>query len=64
MRCFLRIVLSIAPLAIPAWSQHWEVGASGGYGLYRDVSVTSGAVSGKTVSRFARRPVLSLASAM
>jgi hypothetical protein len=33
---------------LPLWSQHWEVGGSAGYGLYRDVSVTNGALTGKT----------------
>src|SRR4051812_31402224 len=48
MRCLLRSVVFFAPFAFPLWSQHWEVGASAGYGLYRDVSVTNGAVTGKT----------------
>lgn len=34
----------LLPRVLPA--QHWEVGASGGYGLYRDVKVAQGATAG------------------
>jgi len=48
LRSFLRICLLAAPLPCAVWCQHWEVGASAGYGLYRDVRVSNGSVSGQT----------------
>lgn len=48
-RHLLRMCLLMAPLSAALWcEQHWEVGGSAGYGLYRDVSVTNGVLSGKT----------------
>lgn len=38
----------LSPLSGGLWAQHWEVGGSAGYGLYRDVAVSNGGVSGKT----------------
>ena len=48
MRSFLRVCLMLSPLSGGLWAQHWEVGGSAGYGLYRDVSVNNGPLSGKT----------------
>jgi hypothetical protein len=48
MRSFLQVCLMLAPLSGGLWAQHWEVGGSAGYGVYRDVTVTNGALSGKT----------------
>jgi hypothetical protein len=48
MRSFLKVCLMLSPLAGGLWAQHWEVGGSAGYGLYRDVSVNNGSLSGKT----------------
>jgi hypothetical protein len=46
----MRIILSSIALlvALPCLllSQHWEVGADGGYGVFRDASVTAGTASG------------------
>lgn len=47
MRRFLSVCLMMTPLSGMLWSQQWEVGASAGYGLYRDVSVVNGSLSGK-----------------
>src|SRR5688572_5210790 len=46
MRLFLQIVLLLLPLPYLLPAQSWEVGASGGYGLYRDAKVTNGTISG------------------
>ena len=48
MRSFLKVCLMLSPLSSGLWAQHWEVGGSAGYGLYRDVSVNNGPLSGKT----------------
>ena len=47
MRSFLKVCLMLSPLSSGLWAQHWEVGGSAGYGLYRDVSVSNGPLSGK-----------------
>jgi hypothetical protein len=48
MRSFLRICLLLSPLPGALWSQQWEFGGSAGYGMYRDVSLTNGTITGKT----------------
>ena len=48
MRKSLQLCLMLSAVPAALWSQRWEVGGSAGYGLYRDASVTNGAVSGKT----------------
>ena len=48
MRIILRSALLLLPLPGLLIGQSWEVGASGGYGVSRDVSVTAGSASGKT----------------
>jgi hypothetical protein len=44
----LRICLLAAPLPCAMWCQHWEVGGSAGYGLYHDVRVNNGGLTGQT----------------
>jgi len=46
MRIILRCLTLMLPLPCLLLSQHWEVGADGGYGAFRDVSVTAGTASG------------------
>lgn len=48
IRSLLRICLLASPLPCALWCQHWEVGGSAGYGLYHDVAVSNGSLSGKT----------------
>jgi hypothetical protein len=38
----------LLPLPCLLLSQHWEVGADGGYGAFRDVTVTAGTATGST----------------
>jgi hypothetical protein len=46
MRIISRCLTLLLPLPCLLLSQHWEVGADGGYGAFRDVSVTAGTASG------------------
>jgi hypothetical protein len=46
MRLFIKTLILLAPLPCLLSAQSWEVGASGGYGLYRNKSVTSGSLTG------------------
>jgi hypothetical protein len=46
MRIILRCLSLLLPLPCLLLSQHWEVGADGGYGAFRDMSVTNGTASG------------------
>ena len=46
MKTISRVLLLSIPIASIAFSQTWEFGGSAGYGLYRNVSVSSGAASG------------------
>jgi len=48
MRIILRSLILLLPLPCFLLGQSWEVGAVGGYGISRDVSVTSGSTTGKT----------------
>jgi len=48
MRIILRSLILLLPLPCYLLGQTWEVGAVGGYGFTRDVSVTSGSTTGKT----------------
>src|ERR1051325_5837503 len=45
---FLHVLTLLLPLPCLMTGQQWEVGGSAGYGLYRDVNVTAGSVTGKT----------------
>ena len=46
MRPFIRLLIPLTALSCLLSAQSWEVGASGGYGVYRNASVTSGTQSG------------------
>jgi hypothetical protein len=48
MRIILRCLTVLLPLPCLLLGQHWEVGADGGYGASKDVSVTSGTATGST----------------
>jgi hypothetical protein len=48
MQLFLKTVTLLLPFSCLVSAQSWEVGAAGGYGVYRKVSVTSGSASGTT----------------
>ena len=48
MRIILRCLTVLLPLPCLLLSQHWEVGADGGYGAFRDVSVSAGTATGTT----------------
>jgi hypothetical protein len=48
MRIILRCLTLLLPLPCLLLSQHWEVGADGGYGASRDVPVTAGTATGST----------------
>ena len=48
MQNILRSLILFLPLPCFLLGQTWEVGAVGGYGFTRDVSVTSGSTTGKT----------------
>jgi hypothetical protein len=43
---FLNVLTLLLPLPCLMTGQQWEVGGSAGYGLYRDVKVTAGTVTG------------------
>ena len=47
MRILIRSLTLLFPLPCLLLSQHWEVGADGGYGVFRDASVTAGTATGK-----------------
>ena len=46
LRMLSRVLIVVMPLASSVFAQSWEVGASGGYGLYNQSNVSSGSVSG------------------
>ena len=46
MRTILRSLTLLLPLPCLLLSQHWEVGAAGGYGASRDVQVSAGTATG------------------
>src|SRR5258708_20331040 len=46
MRILSRLFMLLFPLPCVLLSQHWEVGADGGYGVFRQVPVTNGSASG------------------
>ena len=46
MRLFIKTLLLLSPLPCLLPAQNWEVGAAGGYGFYRQSSVTSGSLKG------------------
>jgi len=46
MRTLLRVIAVVVSLPFFMAGQSWELGVSGGYGLYRDVNVTAGSASG------------------
>jgi hypothetical protein len=48
MTTILRSVILLLPLPCFLLGQSWEVGAAGGYGFSRDVTVTAGSTTGKT----------------
>jgi hypothetical protein len=47
MRNILRLYSLLSLLSMTLLAQRWEVGAAGGYGLSRDLTVTNGSISGK-----------------
>jgi hypothetical protein len=47
MRLLLPTITLLLPLPYVLSAQSWEVGASAGYGVFRDVNVTAGTASGK-----------------
>ena len=48
MRTISRCLTFLLPLPCLLLGQHWEVGADGGYGAFRDVSVSAGTATGTT----------------
>ncbi len=46
MRILSRVIILSIPLPCFLAGQSWEVGGSGGFGVYKDVNVTAGSVSG------------------
>ena len=48
MRIILRCLIVTVPLPCLLLGQHWEVGAGGGYGAFRDVPVSAGTATGNT----------------
>ena len=46
MRMFSRLLLMLVPLPCFLFGQSWEVGGSGGFGVYHNLNVTSGSASG------------------